>query len=72
MDGGLDGLDYFRRIAKEAFDYLRPNGAVAVEIGAGMGEAVAVLFKDNAGCAEVEIYNDYAGTDRVVVARKSV
>jgi len=72
LDGGLDGLDYFRRIAKEAFDYLRPNGAVAVEIGAGMGEAVAVLLKDNAGCAEVEIYNDYAGTDRVVVARKSV
>jgi release factor glutamine methyltransferase len=72
LDGGLDGLDFYRRIATEAFDYLQPNGAVAVEIGAGEGEAVAVLFKGNAGCAEVEIYNDYAGIDRVVVARKSV
>jgi len=72
LDGGLDGLDYYRRIATEAFDYLRPNGAVAVEIGAGMGKAVEALFKDDAGCVEVEIYNDYAGIDRVVVARKSV
>ena len=72
LDGGLGGLDYYRRIATGAFNYLRPNGAVAVEIGAGMGEAVAVLLKDNAGCAAVAIYDDYAGTDRVVVARKSV
>ena len=70
LDGGLDGLDYYRRIAAQAFGYLAENGAVAVEIGAGMGVAVAQLFQDAAACAEVEIYKDYAGNDRVVVARK--
>jgi release factor glutamine methyltransferase len=70
LDGGWDGLHYYRRIAPEAFHYLRPNGAVVVEIGAGMGEAVAALFKDIAGSAEVKIHHDYAGNERVVAARK--
>jgi release factor glutamine methyltransferase len=72
LDGGLDGLDYYRRIAARAFHYLRAPGAVAVEIGAGMGEAVAAIFTDFARCAEVEIHKDYAGIDRVVAVRKGV
>ena len=70
LDGGWDGLNFYRRIASEAFHHLRPDGAVAVEIGAGMGEAVAALFKDLAGSAEVKIYHDYGGNERVVTARK--
>jgi release factor glutamine methyltransferase len=70
LDGGFDGLDYYRRIAAQAFRYLAPHGALAVEIGAGMGQAVAALFQDAAECASVNIYNDYTGTERVVVARK--
>ncbi len=72
LDGGLDGLDFYLGIAAQSCQYLCPNGAVVVEIGDGMGEAVAALFKDSAGCARVEIHKDYAGIDRVVVARKSV
>ncbi|MGE5219633.1 MAG: peptide chain release factor N(5)-glutamine methyltransferase [Chloroflexota bacterium] len=71
LDGGWDGLDFYRRIAARAFNYLRSGGAVAVEIGAGMGRAVAALFKESAGCAEIELYQDYAGIDRVIVARKN-
>ena len=70
LDGGLDGLDYYRRIAAQAFRYLVPHGALAVEIGAGMGQAVAALFQDAAECAGVNIYNDYTRIERVVVARK--
>ncbi len=70
LDGGFDGLDYYRRIAARACDYLAPNGAVIVEIGAGTGQAVARLFQDAVAC-EVQIHNDYGGNDRVVVARKS-
>lgn len=70
LDGGWDGLDHYRRIAAEAFHCLRTDGAVAVEIGAGMGAAVAALFKDLAGSTEVKIYHDYAGNERVVTARK--
>ena len=71
LDGGLDGLEYYRRIAAQAFRYLAPHGALAVEVGAGMSQTVAALFQDAAECAAVKTYNDYAGIERVVVARKS-
>ena len=71
LDGGLDGLDYYRRMATEGLSYLVPSGAIAVEIGAGMGDLVATLFKAGAGCAKADIYKDYAGNERVVVARKA-
>jgi release factor glutamine methyltransferase len=70
LDGGLDGLNYYRRIAARAFHYLAPAGVLAVEIGTGMGEAVAALFKNSAGSAEVNIRRDYAAKERVVVARR--
>ena len=70
LDGGMDGLDYYRRMAAQGFSYVAPNGAIAVEIAGGMGEAVAELFQERAGCAKADVYNDYAGNQRVVVARK--
>jgi release factor glutamine methyltransferase len=72
LDGGADGLDFYRRIARQARDYLAPNGAVAVEVGADMGKEVSGLFTA-AGCyTGVAIFQDYAGRDRVVVARLAV
>lgn len=71
LDGGLDGLEYYRRIAAHAFRYLAPDGALAVEIGASTGQAVSALFQDTPACAAVSIYNDYTGMERVVVARKA-
>jgi release factor glutamine methyltransferase len=70
LDGGVDGLDLYRRIAAEAFHYLRPDGAVVVEMGADMGAAVATLFESAGGYAGAEICQDYSGKDRVVVAPK--
>jgi release factor glutamine methyltransferase len=68
LDGGTDGLDFYRRIARQARDYLTPNGAVAVEVGADMGKEVSRLFSAG-GYTGVAISQDYAGRDRVVVAR---
>ena len=67
LDGGIDGLDYYRRLAAESFAYLRPDGAVIMEIGADMANPVKALFCE--ARADVEIYPDYSGRDRVVVAR---
>jgi release factor glutamine methyltransferase len=70
LDGGLDGLGCYRRITAQAFCYLRPGGVLVVEIGAGTGEAVSALFRNSPGCGEVAVHRDYAGQERVVVARK--
>ncbi|HKA32084.1 MAG TPA: peptide chain release factor N(5)-glutamine methyltransferase [Candidatus Binatia bacterium] len=67
LDGGADGLDFYRRIAREAARHLTAGGFVAVEIGAGMGEEVAGLFAQ-AGLGDVRIENDLAGLQRVVSA----
>lgn len=68
LDGGLDGLDCYRRLAAECFVYLRPDGAVITEIAADMADAVKALFSE-AGAAGVKVYPDYSGRDRIVVAR---
>lgn len=67
--GGFDGLDFYRRIIREGPRYLAPEGFVALEIGAGMAEAVAGLFAA-AGCySSPDVYQDLAGRDRVIAAR---
>jgi release factor glutamine methyltransferase len=69
LDGGADGLDFYRRIARQARDYLAPNGAVAVEVAADMGKEVGRLFTAAGYYTGEAIVQDYAGRDRVVVAR---
>jgi release factor glutamine methyltransferase len=70
LDGGVDGLDFYNRIAAQVFAHLRPGGAVVVEIGAAMGAPVAALFQSSSDCAETVIEQDYSGNDRVVIARR--
>jgi release factor glutamine methyltransferase len=69
LDGGVDGLDFYRRIASRAHSYLAPDGALALEIGADMGEAATKLFADGDAYTGVQVFCDYAGRDRVIVAR---
>ena len=69
LDGGGDGLDFYRQIAAQAGRFLTPNGAVVVEIGALMGSGVAALFNRAGFYRDVTIVQDYAGRDRVAVAK---
>lgn len=65
LDGGEDGLLFYRRITDMAADHLFSNGYLAVEIGYDQGKAVAGLFRD-AGFTAVEVVKDLGGKDRVV------
>ena len=67
LDGGLDGLDYYRSLATSAPSLLRPGGALVVEIGAGQSEAVAELFSA-AGLAPAPPQPDLNGIERVMLA----
>ena len=69
LDGGVDGLDFYRRIIEEAPGYLRQGGAVAVEIGAAIGSLVLALFRNNPAYGDTRVYQDYSGRDRVEIAR---
>lgn len=68
LDGSVDGLEFYRRISKEAGAYLVRGGRLMYEIGYDQGEAVSKIMKDN-GFTDIHIVKDYAGLDRVVHGR---
>jgi len=65
LDGGEDGLIFYRRLTKEAHSYLKKGGWLLVEIGYDQGEDVKELFCIN-GFKDVEIIKDLAGFERIV------
>jgi len=66
LAGGIDGLNFYRRIISVGAEYLRAGGFIALEVGAGQAAAVAGLAGRSLLTVE-EIIKDYAGIDRVVV-----
>lgn len=69
LDGGEDGLKFYRRILAEAPDFLRPQGMLFLEIGHDQGEAVCSLARDMERFEDIEMVKDLAGHDRVVRCR---
>lgn len=69
LAGGADGLDVVREIVEGAHAYLRPGGALFLEIGADQGEAVERLLADAGAWRAVEIGMDLSGRPRFVRAR---
>ncbi len=67
LDGGEDGLHFYRIIASEARAHLNDNGMLILEIGYDQGESVTALLKEN-GYNNVRCVKDYSGNDRVVTA----
>lgn len=67
LDGGKDGLDFYRIIVKESVNYLNDNGKVLLEIGLNQGKAVKELLEKE-GFNQIKIIKDLCGNDRVVSA----
>ena len=67
LDGGADGLDFYRRIAREAPAHLYSGGSVMLEVGDGEAEAVERLLLDH-GARRCEAAEDFAGISRMVFA----
>lgn len=66
---GADGLDAVREIATGAVEWLRPGGALVLEIGTGQGHAVDAVLQ-SAGLTDVTVRPDLAGHDRIATARR--
>lgn len=65
LDGGTDGLTFYRRITEQAGAYLNGGGMLLFEIGCHQAEAVCGLMKE-AGFCEIQVVQDFAGLERVV------
>lgn len=68
LDGGPDGLDFYRQIAIESRKYLNSGGMVWLEIGYDQRVSVSRLFQEQ-GFKKVACYQDLCGMDRVISAK---
>jgi release factor glutamine methyltransferase len=70
LDGGPDGLDFYRRLLTEGPAYLRAGGWLVMEIGHGQGAAIIRLAQEQGDLTAPTCITDYAGKERVTVASK--
>lgn len=68
LDGGEDGLDFYKKIIDQACKYIK-NGYVLLEIGYDQKDEVEGLFRANGRYSEIETVKDLSNNDRCVIAR---
>ena len=68
LDGGADGLDFYRRLAREARGWLKPNGKIMLEFGEGQGDSIRKIFEAENWIVEA-IREDYTHRQRILIAK---
>lgn len=69
LDGGIDGLYFYREIIKEAPNYLNNNGFLVFEIGYDEAEDISLIMEKN---FDTKIYKDLNNLDRVIVGQLKI
>lgn len=69
LDGGLDGLDFYRRIIREAPAHLSENGSIYLEVGMGEAQDVLEMLRANMDSADSGVIRDLCGVERIVWIR---
>ena len=70
LDGGIDGLDFYRKIISGAREHLKPGGYLLLELGIGQSHAVRNILETN-GFTNISIKNDIAGIPRILTSMYS-
>ncbi|AHM55678.1 protein methyltransferase HemK [Peptoclostridium acidaminophilum DSM 3953] len=70
LDGGTDGLDFYRRITLQSVTFLKPGGYLAYEVGHDQARDVKGIMEASGAFGELRIIGDLAGIERVVIGRK--
>ena len=70
LDGGADGLDFYRLLAARAAEFLQPNGKLMVEFGDGQADALKKLFEIEMWIVEA-VRADYTQRPRLLIARRA-
>jgi release factor glutamine methyltransferase len=68
LDGGADGLDFYRKISAEAKPFLKPDGKIMLEFGDGQANAIKMIFENEKWIVEA-VKEDYSQRARILIAR---
>lgn len=71
LDGDIDGLKYYKKIAESAKDYMNEDGKIYLEIGFDQAKDVIQIF-EKTGYKFVELVKDLSGNDRVLIFTNSI
>lgn len=71
LDGGKDGLRFYKEIANKGYMYLKDKGYILIEIGYNQNKTVPDLFKNKNEYNNIEIFKDLSNIDRVIKIEKS-
>jgi len=67
LDGGADGLDFYRKLAAEAKPFLKPGGKIMLEFGDGQEDAIRTIFEAEKWIVEA-VREDYSHRARILIA----
>ena len=70
LDGGKEGIDYYKILTNEAHKYLKEKGYLCMEIGYNQKECVEELLKESEKYTNIKTIKDLSGNDRVVICSK--
>ena len=70
LDGGKDGLYFYKKIANEAYKFLNLNGFLALEIGFNQKDAVIRILEQTGKYKDIYCLKDFGENDRVIIAQK--
>ena len=70
LDGGRDGLDFYRRIIAGSLKHLQPGGFLALEIGLNQRRPVESILKKRKDFSVYRIIRDYNNIERIIIAQK--
>lgn len=71
LDGGEDGLAFYKKIIEQAHKFLNKDGYLCLEIGEDQQDEITFLLEKNSNYVEIKKYNDLAGNNRVITCKKN-
>lgn len=69
LDGGKDGLDFYKIIIEQAHKYLKKDGYLCLEIGDDQKNNIVSLIKNNGNYTQIETFKDLSKNDRVIISK---
>ena len=70
LDGGADGLDFYRKLAMESKPFLKPGGKIMLEFGDGQADAIRKIFEAEKWIVEA-VKEDYSQRERFLITKSS-